>query len=96
MRTPLLLALLLPLAAQAQERITAQGCPQPGTEAGCLVLRTHDGRFYDLSMARNRPPLNGRGIRITGTRSERMSYCMQGEPLADVTWEQTATLCPGR
>jgi hypothetical protein len=92
----LLIVLLLPGTAWAQQRVIANGCPQPGTEAGCLVLRGHDGKFYDLSMARSRPPLNGRGLRITGVPGERVSYCMQGIALVEVTWEPTATLCPGR
>ena len=96
MRIALALALMLPAAAVAQERIVAAGCPVPGTESGCLVLRAADGKVYDLAGARQRPPLNGRGIRITGTRAGRFSYCQQGEPLAEVTWETTGTLCPGR
>ncbi len=92
----LALALLLPATALAQQRVTAQGCPQPGVEAGCLVLRTHDGKFFDLSMARPRPPMNGRGLRITGVVGERMSYCSQGAAVGELTWEPTATLCPGR
>jgi len=96
MRIALALALMLPAAAAAQERIVAAGCPMPGAEPGCLVLRAADGKVYDLAGARQRPPLNGRGIRITGTRAGRFSYCQQGEPLAEVTWEPTGTLCPGR
>ncbi len=98
MRTALLLALLLPTVALAQtpDRVVAAGCPIPGAESGCLVLRAADGKLYDLAGARQRPPLNGRGIRITGTRAGRFSYCQQGEPLAEVTWEVTGTLCPGR
>jgi hypothetical protein len=96
MRIALTLAVLLPVAALAQEKIVVSGCPVPGTESGCLVLRAPDGRVFDLAGARQRPPLNGRGIRITGTRTSRFSYCQQGEPLAEVTWEPTGTLCPGR
>ena len=100
MRIALALAVMLtaaaPLGAVAQERIVAAGCPVPGAEPGCLVLRAADGKVYDLAGARQRPPLNGRGIRITGTRAGRFSYCQQGEPLAEVTWEPTGTLCPGR
>ena len=100
MRIALVLAVMLPAAfsaaALAQEKVVASGCPAPGTESGCLVLRSADGRVYDLAGARQRPPLNGRGIRITGTRAGRFSYCQQGEPLAEVTWEPTGTLCPGR
>ena len=92
----IIVLLLLPGIALAQEHVVANGCPQPGTEAGCMVLRTHDGQFYDLSMARQRPPMNGRGVRISGVRGERVSYCQQGAPLAELTWEPTATLCPGR
>ncbi len=96
MRSLLALAVLLPAAALAQDRVVVAGCPVPGAESGCLVLRAADGTLYDLAGARQRPPLNGRGIRITGTRSQRFSYCQQGEPLAEVTWEATGTLCPGR
>jgi len=95
-RLLLALALLLPAAALAQQRVVAQGCPLPGVEAGCLVLRTHDGKFYDLSMANPRPPLNGRGVRISGVPGQRMSYCSQGEALSELSWEPTGTLCPGR
>ncbi len=99
MRTVLALALLLPATAalaQPADRVVIAGCPMPGAESGCLVLRAADGKLYDLTGARQRPPLNGRGIRITGTRAERFSYCQQGEALAEVTWEATGTLCPSR
>ena len=98
MRRLLLAALLLlpPGLALAQENVTVSGCPIPGAEAGCLVLRAQDGKLYDLSGARPRPPLNGRGIRVTGRRSDPFSYCQQGRPLADITWQPTGVLCPGR
>ncbi len=96
MRLALLPLLLLALPAAAQQRVTVQGCPLPGTESGCMVLRSAEGWYYDLSAARQRPPINGRGIRVTGTRAPRTSYCQQGEPLVDVTWEQTSAACPGR
>jgi hypothetical protein len=90
------LLIAIPFGALAQDRVVVAGCPVPGAESGCLVLRAADGKLYDLAGARQRPPLNGRGIRITGTRASRFSYCQQGEALAEVTWETTGTLCPGR
>ena len=89
--------LLLPALAAAQDRVSAYGCPLPGAEPGCLVLRTGDGTLYDISEARPRPPVNGRALRITARRAgERLTYCQQGEPLAEISWEQAGQGCPGR
>ena len=56
--------------AQVSDTVAVEGCPVPGVEAGCLMLRTGDGRLYDITTATPRPALDGRTIRLTGRPSD--------------------------
>ena len=59
--------------AEAPDAVTVEGCPVPGVETGCLMLRAGDGRLYDITAATPSPALDGRAIRLTG----RHSYCQR-------------------
>lgn len=79
--------------AQVSDTVAVEGCPVPGVEAGCLMLRTGDGRLYDITAATPRPALDGRTIRLTGRPSDAMNFCMQGTRLADITWIYAGGMC---
>ncbi|MGD9510131.1 MAG: hypothetical protein AB7I59_15575 [Geminicoccaceae bacterium] len=79
--------------AQAPGTVAVEGCPEPGVEAGCLMVRTGDGTLYDITAASPPPPVDGRAIRLTGRRSDAMSFCMQGTRLADITWSYSGVAC---
>lgn len=90
-----LLALLLPGAALAQQRITAEGCPLTGVTANCLAIKGDDGKLYDITAIHPRPQ-PGRAIRLSGNRSGRYSVCQQGVPLSDIIWSYSSNLRCGR
>ncbi len=80
--------------APAPGAVAVEGCPVPGVETGCLMLRTGDGRLYDITAAAAPPVPDGRTIRLTGRASDEMSFCMQGTRLADIAWSYTGGTCP--
>jgi len=92
-RRPLLVGLLalaaLTVAATSRaDEVTVSGCPQPGVEAGCLVLTGADGKLYDVTAAEPKPQPGVAGT-VTGTVSQRASLCMQGIVLAPARWSPT-------
>ena len=81
------------VAANAQQRVTVVGCPAPGVEARCMVMRGGDGVTYNISGANPAPAIGQRAIRLTGTRSTRASYCQQGVVLTNISWIYTNQPC---
>lgn len=82
-----------PPAQAPDDTVVVEGCPEPGVEAGCLMLRTGDGGLYDITAATPPPTLDGRAIRLSGRRSDAMSFCMQGTRLDDISWSYTGGMC---
>ena len=90
----LALAVLTASAASRAEEVTVSGCPQPGVEAGCIVLTAPDGTVYDLSAAAPKPAVGVAGT-ATGTVSQGVSLCMQGIVLKPATWTpESGAACP--
>src|SRR5262245_26693440 len=81
------------VAADAQQRVTVVGCPSPGVEAKCLVLRGSDNVTYNISEARQRPEIGQRAIQLTGTPTKKMSVCNQGIVLTNISWTYTSQSC---
>lgn len=81
------------VGANAQSRVTVIGCPAPGVEARCLVIRGTDNVTYNISEAKQRPEIGQRAIRLTGTRAKKLSYCQQGVVLTNITWTYTDQPC---
>lgn len=77
----------------ADDAVAVQGCPIAGVEAGCVMVVAPDGQTYDITAAAPKPALDGRPIRLTGTRSGEMSSCMQGTRLTGIAWSYTAGNC---
>ena len=79
--------------ADAQQRVTVVGCPSPGVEARCLVIRGSDNVTYNITEASQRPEIGQRAIRLTGTTAKKVSYCNQGIVLTNITWTYTDQAC---
>ena len=81
------------LAANAQQRVTVIGCPVAGVEPNCLLIRGADNNTYNISGARQRPPIGQRAVRLSGTKTRKVSYCQQGIMLDKITWTYTEQDC---
>jgi hypothetical protein len=79
-------------AATAQT-VTVVGCPVPGVEPRCLIIRGSDNVTYNISGARIRPNIGQRAIRLTGTKTRKVSYCQQGIVLDNISWTYTDRKC---
>lgn len=81
------LALLLGSGvAAAAQKVTVVGCPVPGVEPRCLMIRGEDNVTYNITGARVRPNVGQRAVRLTGTKTKKASYCMQGIVLDNISW----------
>jgi len=74
---------LAPMAALA-DQVTLTGCPEPGVEAGCIVI-LGDGAIYNITAAKPTPALGVAG-KVTGTVSTGVSACGEGTILSPATW----------
>ena len=80
---------LVPMAAVAEE-VTITGCPEPGVEAGCIVM-SGGGAIYNITAAKPKPTVGVAG-KVTGTVSTGVSTCGQGNTLSPATWTPVAGL----
>ena len=94
------LLLCLPLAASSEARkkktetqeVKATGCVRKAVEAGCLLLRTLDGKTtYNIFAATKPDP--GTVITIDGRLHRGPTACMQGIPIDVSSWEPTGEKC---
>lgn len=76
------------------ETVTVEGCPISGVTAGCLIIHGADKQTYNITAAKPRPMPSDRVIRLTGTKTDKVSLCMQGVVLDDITWSYTQQKCP--
>ena len=86
----------LPLAmslAAAAEEITVSGCAALGAEAQCIILET-GGKTYNITAAQP-TPMPGTYGTVTGTLSDKVSACQQGQVIEPASWTvDPGTLCP--
>lgn len=87
------LLIMMTLEANAQNRVTVVGCPSPGVEARCLVIRGANNVTYNISEARQRPEIGQRAVQLSGTPVKKASYCQQGIVLINITWTYTNQPC---
>jgi len=67
-------------------KVRAEGCVEPGVEAGCLVVKdVKSGKLYNVFIKKPRPEI-GAGIEFTGVLHEGQTYCMQGIAVEVTTW----------
>ena len=94
------LLLCLPLAASGQaqkkkpeiQEVKATGCVRKAVEAGCLLLRTLDGKtIYNIFTTTKPEP--GTVITIDGKPHRGPTACMQGIPIDVSSWEPTGEKC---
>jgi hypothetical protein len=76
----------------AQEKVTASGCPIAGVEDSCLILK-QGNVSYDISAVRPRPRVGYMAIRLSATKSSRLGICQQGIILEDIQWSYTNDKC---
>jgi hypothetical protein len=86
-------ALANPAAAEGK-KVTVTGCPYPGVEAGCLMIKDKDGTVYNITGANPKPQPNDVAIIATGTVAQKLSICNQGTVLDDIKWDRTKMRCP--
>jgi hypothetical protein len=75
------------------QQVTVVGCPVPGVEPRCLLIRGEDNVTYNITGARVRPNIGQRAIRLTGTKTKKASYCMQGIVLDNISWTYIDQKC---
>ena len=87
------LASILPAQDKKQVReVKAIGCVRPGVEAGCLMLKTLDGKTTYNIFANPRPE-PGIVINIEGAEFRGVTACMEGIPIKVTKWEATGEKC---
>lgn len=80
-------------ALAADAAVTFNGCPTQGVEIGCVVIG--DGtNIYNISNAVPPVQFNGLGISGSGTVSTKVSTCMQGKVLVNISYAYTKQKCP--
>lgn len=72
--------------------VMATGCVRKGVEAGCLLLKTLDGKTTYVIFAKT-PPQPGIVITIEGKPHQGPTTCMQGTPIDVTDWEETGEEC---
>jgi hypothetical protein len=96
MKRSLIFCAGLPLAmsfAAAAEEITVSGCAAVGAEAQCIILET-GGKTYNITAAQP-TPMPGTYGTVTGTLSDRVSACQEGQVVEPATWTvDPGTQCP--
>ena len=80
------------LAANAQQRVTVIGCPVAGVEPNCLLIRGADNNTYNISGA-DSGRQSASAVRLSGTKTRKVSYCQQGIMLDKITWTYTEQDC---
>lgn len=86
-------ALASPAAAEGK-KVMITGCPYPGVEFNCLMIKGKDGTVYNITGANPKPLPNDVAIIVTGTVAQKISICMQGIVLDDIKWDRTKMRCP--
>jgi hypothetical protein len=74
------------------KQVRAQGCIEPGVEAGCLVVKDiESGKLYNILVKGLRPGV-GEGIEFTGAAHEGPTTCMQGIAVDVIKWTRKTSL----
>lgn len=93
MRSFLIFGFLLLSTHSFAQSITVTGCPTNGVEAGCIILKDDNGKTYNITSAKPKPKIGSKAIKLTGTISDKMSFCSQGTILEDIKYEETSKDC---
>ncbi len=92
------------VVASDGDKVQIMGCPEPGVESGCLILKAK-GKTYNITAASAqtdpadptapaaKPRSGYLGITLSGVESAKPSTCMQGTIVAEITWSYTRERC---
>ena len=80
-------------SANAEEAVKLKGCPTPGAEMSCLILKGPDNITYDISAAKPAPRVGFLAIELSGTKSDKLGICQQGVILEGIRWNYTKDKC---
>jgi hypothetical protein len=75
------------------EEVKATGCTVEGTTAGCLLMKTLDGKTTYNIFTDDPKPETGIVIIIDGKPHHGTTTCKQGVPLDVAKWESTGEKC---
>jgi hypothetical protein len=90
----MLLAWQGPSAAEG-EVIRAKGCLEQGVEAGCLIVKTFDGKHtYNVLFGNGKKPDVGAAISFEGVEHQGPTICMQGTAVVVKKWSRIKKHCP--
>ena len=93
----LALTALLSVQARAQpgvpQRVIITGCPYAGVTASCLMIKTSEGRVYNITGLTPRPRAMDRMIQLRGTVTDKLSMCNEGIVLDRIRWTRVRQQC---
>ena len=93
----LALTALLPISAVSQpsvpQRVIITGCPYAGVTANCLMIKTSEGKVYNITSITPRPRAMDRMIRLRGTVTDKASICNEGVVLDRIRWTRVRQQC---
>ncbi|HLK22119.1 MAG TPA: hypothetical protein VKT81_24390 [Bryobacteraceae bacterium] len=75
------------------EEIKATGCTVPAAQAGCLLLKTLDGKTTYNIFTEDPTPATGIVIIVDGKPHQGITACKQGIALDVTQWESTGEKC---
>jgi len=76
-----------------QQRVIITGCPYAGVTANCLMIKSSEGRAYNISSMTPRPRAMDRMIRLRGTVTDKLSMCNEGIVLDRIRWTRVRQQC---
>ena len=76
-----------------QQRIILTGCPYAGVTANCLMIKSSEGRVYNITSISPRPRPLDRMIRLRGTVTDKVSMCNEGIVLERIRWTRIRQQC---
>jgi hypothetical protein len=77
----------------APQRVIITGCPYAGVTASCLMIKTSEGRVYNITGMTPRPRATDRMIRLRGTVTDKLSMCNEGIVLDRIRWTRVRQQC---
>ncbi len=79
--------------AAAGEDLTVSGCAAAGVEGNCITLKAGD-KVYDITAAQP-TPMPGTYGTVTGTLTDKVSACQQGQVVDPAIWQvEVGKQCP--
>ena len=77
----------------APQRVIITGCPYAGVTSNCLMIKTSEGKVYNITSMTPRPRAMDRMIRLRGTVTDKVSMCNEGVVLDRIRWTRVRQQC---